>query len=290
IVPEPQDEILVAPGALSADSYAGRVVVSENLPAGVHLRYPIRVTNHYFGTAEVGPKENDLRFSDEDLLFLERLSLRCADQSARMELYDQALRRELDFAQTRLRIAADLHDDIGSNLSGIALMTESAADSADGRDRLMEISRFARSMVDSLRDIVWSIDPDSDSTEQLIDRMKDAASTILAGTRHSFETRGEFLQAPSPVFQRNVFLIFKEAIHNVARHAKANHVAITVESENGTLTLTVTDDGVGFVSDASSDGLGLKSMTRRAERISGRLSVDSAPGSGTTLRLTARMA
>ena len=289
----PADEITqvsVAPGAMSPDSYTVRSVVDTSLPAGVQIRYPIRIGSHHFGTAEIGARQDNVRFTDDDLLFLERLALRCADQSARMELYDQALRRELDFARTRLRIAADLHDDIGSNLSGIALMTETAAHSQDGRDRLLEISRFARSMVDSLRDIVWSIDPDSDSAEQLIDRMKDATSSILAGTRHSFVVHGQFSESASPVFQRNVFLIFKEAIHNASRHAEAENVDITVESEKGTFVLTVSDNGVGFDSSEESDGLGRKSMARRAERIGARLSVNSEPGGGTRITLVARMA
>ncbi len=282
--------VSVAPGAMSPDSYTVRSVVDPTLPAGIQIRYPIRIGSHQFGTAEIGARPDDARFTDDDLLFLERLALRCADQSARMELYDQVLRRELDFAQTRLRIAADLHDDIGSNLSGIALMTETAASNEDGRERLLEISRFARSMVDSLRDIVWSIDPDSDSPVQLIDRMKDAASSILAGTEHTFQTRGDLTTPTSPVFQRNVFLIFKEAIHNIARHSKATRVHVEVVVSDTHFLLTVTDNGVGFDVTMASSGLGTKTMSRRADRIGGELTVQSTRGSGTRIALRTKIA
>ncbi|NNE47649.1 MAG: hypothetical protein HKN37_13425 [Rhodothermales bacterium] len=285
-----ETEILVSPGALSTESYTLRTVVHDALPGGTYMRYPIRVADHYFGTAEIGSKENNVRFTDQDLLFLERLTLRCADQSARMVLYDQALRRELDFAQTRLRIAADLHDDIGSNLSGIALMTETAAGSPERGERLLEISRFARSMVDSLRDIVWSIDPDSDSPGQLVDRMKDAASALLAGVEHSFKVVGRLEGTASPVFQRNVFLIFKEAIHNIARHSQATVARIGITAAEGEFQMIIYDNGVGFDTEAKSTGLGQKTMVRRAERIGGVLTVESSAHSGTTITLRTRMA
>ena len=119
--------------------------------------------------------------------------------------------------------------------------------------------------------------------------MRDAASSILAGIRHSFDVEGEPTVA-SPVFQRNVFLIFKEAIHNAARHSLATVVHIKVSASDDEFELVVSDNGKGFDAGAATSGIGQKTMARRSERIGGRLSMESEPGSGTRITLVVKMA
>ncbi len=284
------DLIRIAPGQVRADSYSSYLTVSEDLPPDVAVRYPIEVSGHYFGCLNLGPKEGD-RFSDDDFVFLERLALRAADQSARVTLQAKAVKRELEFAKTRLRIASDLHDDIGSNLSGLALMSESV--DGDPRDQevvLGKIGEFARSMVDSLRDIVWSIDPESDRASHLVDRMRDSAAALLRGLDHSISADVDHDVGLDPVAQRNIFLIFKEAINNAARHSGASRVVVHLTVRDGAIELSVEDNGSGFNASDPSSGLGKRSMARRAEQIGGRLAIESEAGTGTRVTLTARMA
>ncbi|MDX1430607.1 MAG: ATP-binding protein, partial [Rhodothermales bacterium] len=284
------DSIRVAPGQVRADSYSGHLTVSDELRPPLAVRYPIGIAGHYFGCLDLGSKEAD-RYSDDDFVFLERVALRTADHSARLELQAEAVQRELDFARTRLRIASDLHDDIGSNLSGLALLT----DSVDGDPRqqqlaLGKIGRFARSMVESLRDIVWSIDPDSDRAAHLAERIRDTAGTLLAGMDHSVTIEGSGRYGLDPEVRRNVLLVFKEAVHNAVRHSGATRVDISLRVADDALELQITDNGRGFDASSDSSGLGRRSMVRRADEIGGALDVKTAPGQGTTVLLTIKMA
>lgn len=284
------DLISIAPGQVRADSYSGHLSVSEAMSPEVAVRYPIAVGGHYYGCLDLGPKEGD-RFSDDDFVFLERMALRAADQSARLTLQAKAVRRELEFAKTRLRIASDLHDDIGSNLSGLALMSESV--DGDPRDQevvLGKIGEFARSMVDSLRDIVWSIDPESDRASHLVDRMHDSAAALLRGVDHSISADVDHGVGLDPVVQRNIFLIFKEAINNAARHSGASRVVVYLTVRDGAIELIVEDNGSGFDTSDRSEGMGKRSMARRAEQIGGHLDIESKAGTGTRVTLSTRMA
>jgi signal transduction histidine kinase len=195
----------------------------------------------------------------------------------------------------RIRIAGDLHDDLSSDLSGIAVVADmlrqtdglGAAELSD----LGTIRDASLHMADGLRDIVWYIDPEHDSLTATVRRMRSVASTLLRGIDHVFHSNIPERDVPLPVnTRRNVFLIFKEAIHNIVRHANATRVEIKIAVAGHRLQLHIADDGQGFDPEAVGDGHGLRSMHRRAEDISGRLEIRSAPGAGTELRLTVQMA
>lgn len=206
--------------------------------------------------------------------------------------YRYRVRQLLEMERLRLRIAGDLHDDIGSKLSGMALMSEMleadpqipTAQKAD----LAEIGTSAREIVGDLRDIVWFIDPDHDKSGKTVEKMRQTARRLLNGTAHTFDvTDAEGLEETAMGFRRNLFLIYKEALHNVARHAHASHVQIGVRVEGKTLTLTVKDDGVGLVAGKVEVGSGLKNMQRRAREMGGALNVTSEAGQGTHIEVTA---
>jgi len=206
--------------------------------------------------------------------------------------YRYRVTRLLEVERMRLRIAGDLHDDIGSNLSSIALLSDivRAREQLGERERrqLSKISRSARAMVDALRDIVWSIDPDSDRPDDLVRRMRDTAASLLGDTRWTFQSPPHGLAARLDMdVRRHVFLGYKEMLHNVARHARATEVTIRLDEDGGHLRLTVSDDGVGFDAAAPSTGNGLKHLQERAARIGGTLAVTSRPGTGTTILFVA---
>jgi signal transduction histidine kinase len=192
----------------------------------------------------------------------------------------------------RMRIAADLHDDIGANLSSIALLSDTvrahAALAEPQRRQLERISTSARTTLDDMRDIVWSIDPELDHFADLVAKMQDTAAVLLPGIRRRFHLPEAGVPARlSMSCRRDVFLAFKEALHNVARHARAQQVDIQISINGDFLTLVVCDDGVGM--NGSSEGTGLKSLRNRADRLSGCCEIESDPGRGTTVRFEARL-
>jgi signal transduction histidine kinase len=191
--------------------------------------------------------------------------------------------------RVRTRIASDLHDDIGSNLSQIAILGEllqRKADTGTATAYLARIADLSRQSVDSLSDIVWSIDPTKDRLHNLGMRMRRLASDLLSShdLAFTFEVHGLPDVSMTAEVRRDVFLAFKETLHNVVRHARCHTVAIDVRLEGGRVGFTVRDDGRGFdVSDT--EGHGLTSVRRRADRLGGTLAITSQPGRGTTVEL-----
>jgi signal transduction histidine kinase len=193
----------------------------------------------------------------------------------------------------RVRIAGDLHDDLSSELSGIALtvgmMQQEDHHSEGDRCRLREVERTARHVLGGLQDIVWYINPEHDNLDALVRRMKMFASRLLIDIDHTFELELPATEAAIDMaVRRDLFMIFKEIVHNVARHSRAESVTIRLLHKNGVLILEVRDDGVGFDPERASLGLGLESMRRRSLQIGASLVIESAPGRGTKVRLDAK--
>ena len=203
--------------------------------------------------------------------------------------YEIRLATERRVTRLRWRIARDLHDEVGSNLGSIALLSEVAPKQLGvAGDEVSEIRRIAQQTIESLRDIVWFLDPGKDDMNDLVLRMKDTARTMLPGIRFEFHSTGENTAAsPSLELRRNLFPIFKEVLHNITRHARATRVEIAVESSSREFHLKVSDNGVGFEENAIRIGNGLKNLRRRAADLKGEIKVVSTPGQGTKVSLTA---
>lgn len=193
--------------------------------------------------------------------------------------------------QIRARLAADLHDDLGAGLAQIAILAEVAKrqDKAEEVGNLETIAARARELRSTMGDIVWSVDPARDNLTDLIRRWRQTAFGLLAsGEDLAFsappesDTDGITLW---PDRRRHLLLLFKEAIANLARHARANRVSISVTLNGGKLRLRVEDDGNGFSADAPRDGKGLTTMAHRAAELKASLEIRSEPGVGTTLEL-----
>jgi signal transduction histidine kinase len=209
----------------------------------------------------------------------------------------RARRREVE--RLRLRIAGDLHDEIGSNLGSIALLSEMALRQPAGAPSdLAEINRVARETAASMRDIVWLIKPGANTPEDLVAKLRETAGVMLAGLDWKLECHG--LESPLSLdCKRHALLIFKEALHNVRKHAAAQHVAIRLAEHDGLLEIEIADDGSGFdpaaisaVADlceagTPSPGHGLQSLRQRAQSMGGDLEIVSSPGKGA--RTIARM-
>jgi signal transduction histidine kinase len=200
-----------------------------------------------------------------------------------------ARRREIE--ALRLRISQDLHDEIGSSLGSIALISDDALALAKDealRRELGEIRTTAQQTLDSLRDLVRIVQSGKYGEGDLTGHLRDIAARLLRGVPHTFsaEAAPAFDRLPMQE-RRDLVLMYKEVLHNLARHAQASHAEITLAQSNGSLTLTVHDDGRGFDPTASqSAGMGLTNIQRRAARHSGTVRIDSAPARGTTVAIS----
>jgi signal transduction histidine kinase/ligand-binding sensor domain-containing protein len=207
--------------------------------------------------------------------------------------YRYRIRQVLAVERVRSRIATDLHDDIGADLSQIAILSEVVRRDIgigypEASRRLSSIAATASGLVDSMSDIVWAVNPGRDSMADLVHRMRRFVSDTLGGKDIAFQfnapTDADALPLGADV-RRNVFLVLKEAIHNIVRHSRATSAEIRVERDRRWLTLTVRDNGVGFDRTQPTSSTGLASMAARVAALGGTLTIDSASGAGTTVTL-----
>ncbi len=208
--------------------------------------------------------------------------------------YRYRVGRLLEVERMRMRIANDLHDDIGSNLSSIALTNEMVAkrlpEDNQVRSQLLAAGKSARETATALRDIVWLIHPEHDAIEDMIIKLRDTATVMLGAIEYSFECSEDALKRIRDIgFKRNLFLVFKEILHNIARHSSATHVEIRITEHHKLLEMRITDNGKGFDAATQSRGNGLNSLQLRAEQMRGSVSIDSLPGGGTTVIVLARI-
>jgi signal transduction histidine kinase len=188
----------------------------------------------------------------------------------------------------RNRVARDLHDDMGSTLSTINILSAMAktkmnVDAVKTSEYLTKISDNSQRMMEAMDDIVWSIKPSNDSLQRITARMREFATNVLEAKDMAlrFEVDEKVCDIKlNMAARRDFFLIFKEAVNNVAKYSKANTVTISVACKNRRLLMKVKDDGVGFAT-GRADGNGLSNMQKRADAMNGSISIISAPGKGT---------
>lgn len=202
--------------------------------------------------------------------------------------------RLLELERVRTRIAADLHDDIGSSLSQISVLsevlrTQLGAQEARVSGNLSLINRVSQEALDSMSDIVWAINPAQDHLANLVQRMRRLASEMLParGIEFTFSApgTGHDLKLGADI-RREVFLVFKEALNNIVRHSNCSRATIELKLDGAWLALEITDNGDGFDPDDERDGNGLVSLRRRARALGGETIVSSRRGEGTSVRIT----
>jgi PAS domain S-box-containing protein len=211
---------------------------------------------------------------------------------------DEALRRSreerlAELERVRRRIATDLHDDIGSSLTQISILSEVVQQRVDRQDSpitepLSMIAGSSRELVDAMSDIVWAINPQKDQLHDLTQRMRRFAADSFTARNIKFQ----LLLPPAEVdvtlganLRREVFLIFKEGINNIMRHSGCSETVIELSFAEGWLRLRLRDNGHGFDLARESEGHGLASMRDRAYGIGGEFTLNSQPGHGTTIQL-----
>lgn len=204
--------------------------------------------------------------------------------------------QKLKLAKLRNRIARDLHDEIGSTLTGISLFGTVALKSIDDQSKLTtlieKMNESSQSATESINDIIWAIDTKNDTLDKLINRMRTYAGEIMdSGAWHfSFDYDQKLLeQEINMVNRRNVYLIFKEAVNNAIKYSGGDRIAVHISQHGNSITLSIKDNGQGFDLSSSPQnslgGNGIDNMKRRAAELEGKLYISSAPKEGTEVIL-----
>jgi signal transduction histidine kinase/ligand-binding sensor domain-containing protein len=208
-------------------------------------------------------------------------------------IYLLRVRRRKERALIRNRIARDLHDDMGSTLSTINILSSMAKsrlhqDPEKTGEYIGKISDNSQRMMEAMDDIVWAIKPDNDSMQKIVARMREFSTSVLEAKEIDlqFHSAEDVNQLKLDMEQRrDLFLFFKEAVNNVAKYSRAAQATIRLAVHQGRLLLIVEDNGTGFEVDKADGGNGLGNMRKRADAMRGRFQVQSSPGTGTKVTL-----
>ena len=263
-----------------------RVTYFSHLPPG---RYTFQVTacNNYGVWSETGAQLSFqvLPLFWQTLWFKVLIGLAIA--AVLVMVYRVRLARLRALEQLRHQIARDLHDEVGANLGSISLLTEVMEKVPQPGD-LAQIRATADQTVDTLRDLVWIINPSHEHLSDLIGRLKQIAAIMLANLNYDF---AEMEQANniklSLELRRNVPPLFKEVLNNIRKHSRASRVSIKLYCREGNLLLEVSDNGIGFDVARKKSGDGLKNFQNRAGEMRAQLTVSSQPQAGTVVKLIA---
>ena len=202
-------------------------------------------------------------------------------------------RQQVRLERHRTAIAMNLHDELGAGLGSIGLLTDLVSgaemDRSEQRDVATRVGEISRDLSRSLSDIVWTLRPASADLPGFVQFLRQRASDLLSGveTTVEFEFPDEVPATPLRLeVRRQIHAIASEVLHNIAKHAKAGRVKVSLRADGALWTLRVADDGVGFDGSVPDNGLGLESMRRRAAIIGARLTMTSEPGSGSCFELS----
>lgn len=205
-------------------------------------------------------------------------------------LYRYRIRQFKHVIALRNRISRDLHDDVGSSLGSISIYSE-VLRNLEGKQKeevLNKVGETSREMLEKLNDLVWNINPANDKMEKIESRMRGFAAMILNPLGIQFDIvmdpglKESHLEMEK---RRNLFLIFKEAVHNAAKYSNCRNIIIRLEEDKGKWKMAIEDNGKGFDITAikTYNGNGLKSMEERALAMKGQLIIESHPENGTRI-------
>lgn len=215
------------------------------------------------------------------------------------------LKRSMEMEKMRSRLSRDLHDDIGSTLSSINILSRTAqsnlAQTNEDKTKasLEKINERSQRLLDSMSDIIWNINPGNDTIEEVMSRMREYATTVLEAKNidYTFNFPKEKMDCTLTMeVKNNMYLIFKEAINNLSKYSGATTANFSLTFDEKSIHLKIEDNGNGFeiITNESgvfssplgrSGGAGLRNMQHRAEEVKGALKINSVPGDGTVIEL-----
>jgi ligand-binding sensor domain-containing protein/signal transduction histidine kinase len=207
------------------------------------------------------------------------------------------VKSQLDIEKLKLKIASDLHDNIGAGLTEISILSE-VAERSEGHSStlvkkdLQKISETARQLVDSMSDIVWVVNPQRDSLHDLIVKLKDSYNEFFSSIGISFQVnnieKSDDIKLPME-YKQNLLLMFKEAINNAIKHSGCKKLVLEAFYKNDIIEIILKDDGAGFDLNKVKFGNGIRNMENRANKIKGKLSWKAESGKGTIVTFSGKL-
>lgn len=259
--------------------------IVDDQPRRSEIAVPIFVEGKLFGVIDSEHSRKNF-YTGWHVRLLEKIAGICSNK----------ISKYLVAEKVRTDIARDLHDEMGSTLTSINIMSTLALQQT-GTDaistNLQKIKNYSGDMMESMSDIVWAINPLNDSMDRMILRMRELAEELLEPARinYSFREEGMVNALTLDVNQRKeLYLVFKEAVNNAVKYSSASELLILLKEEAGTLQLQIKDNGTGFDTNKNYSGSGIQNMQSRAGRINAGFQISSSPGNGTSVSVTLPLA
>jgi ligand-binding sensor domain-containing protein/anti-sigma regulatory factor (Ser/Thr protein kinase) len=214
-------------------------------------------------------------------------------------IYRYRVKQILKVERIRQKLSSDLHDDIGSTLNSVNIYAKMASLQPENNEYLMRIREGVQSAITGVRDIIWILDKDSETISSVFNRISAFSQPLIQAAGCKLQTN---IDEPLNHYtlaneeKRNVYLVIKEAMNNCIKYSDCSNIHLTAEKKNNLLIIAVTDDGKGFTyhhdnfrPPVMDGGNGLKNMQMRCDEIKWELSINSALGKGTTIRLSGKI-
>jgi signal transduction histidine kinase len=226
-----------------------------------------------------------------------RMSKRLSASLAELKQTQEQLimiEKEKEAENIRSTISRDIHDEVGSTLSGVALYSEIAKqkmkehNEADVSAYLEHISANSKEMVQKMSDIVWAINPENDSFGRIMSKLQAMAMNLCAGKNirlHTNIDKNILDDHPEMQARKNLYLFLKEALNNAVKYSGGKNLFFSLKKVDENIVAEIKDDGRGFDRQTYGSGNGLNNMRVRARELNGQFTLDSAPGNGTLVRL-----
>jgi signal transduction histidine kinase/ligand-binding sensor domain-containing protein len=225
------------------------------------------------------------------------------DARRRMRRKVERLQQQQAVERERIRIARDIHDDLGANLTRITMLSESARSGLDDSRQvagyLDQIHNTARELTRAMSEVVWAVNPRHDTLDSVAAYLEEFGQNLLrtAGIRCKMDMPSQFpARVITAEVRHNLFLAFKEALHNAIKHSGASEVRISLAVKPAAFILTVEDNGNKFAPETllagtphgqpQGSGNGLANMRQRLAEIGGRCEIEGASGKGTKVTFT----
>lgn len=241
------------------------------------ITVPIFLDGKVFGIIDSENSKKDF-YTERHLHLLERIASICSVRVTKL-MTEENLRHS---------IARDLHDEVGSTITSISILSKLLLENHKDKNEeyLIKINEQSQNIMECMSDIIWAIHPRHDSFEQTILKMKEFSieHVELAGMKCKFNTSIIGNQRNLPPEERKfVYMIFKEAVNNAVKHSNATEIEISILQNNEVFQFEVKDNGKGFNAKSSNNGNGIKNMQERAKTIKASLTIDSEQNKGTIL-------
>lgn len=190
----------------------------------------------------------------------------------------------------RMRISADIHDDIGSEITSIIILSKTLRNqqSTGAMSSVLDkLEAASHEVINKMNEVIWTLNPSNDTLHNLLAYLRDHVYQF--SEKYTIATTleiGDSLYRDTPMSaeqRRSTFLLVKEILHNVVKHAHASHVSIVISESSNTLTINIQDNGTGFDPDLRTSGNGFRNMQKRIQMLKGKLSIATTRGKGTSI-------